>query len=209
MASASSLHGLVGAAGVDLDARRVLVHQGQRRIAVGLELGQPLPVHHRDFDGDDAERVAVGRSGGDRRMADDARAAGAVDDVEGLLELLLQHRRDDARRGVRAAARAPRADDGDGAVGPRALRPDAGKAEGHRSTGRRASGQHIAARVSFCHRFLRGWSFVHDTANAARHHSVIPADAATRCNGGHPPARLSRLSATAAAGMTGRLDRIN
>ena len=118
MASASSFTVLCGTRAVDLDAGRILVHQRERRVAVGLELGEALPVHHRDLDRDDAERVAVGGRGGDRRMADDARAAGAVDDVEGLLQLLLQHRRDDARGRVGAAAGAPGADDGDGAVRP-------------------------------------------------------------------------------------------
>ena len=42
-------------------------------------------MHHRDLDRDDAERVAIGRRRGDRRMADHAGAAGAVDDVEGRL----------------------------------------------------------------------------------------------------------------------------
>jgi hypothetical protein len=45
-------------------------------------------------------------------------AAGAVDDIEGLFELFLEHRRNNASRRVRAAAGAPWANDGDGAVGP-------------------------------------------------------------------------------------------
>src|SRR3982074_2319306 len=76
----------------------------------GGEIGRPWPMHHRDLDRDDAERVAVGRGGRNRRMADDARAADAVDDAHRLPEILLEQSRDDARGGVGAAARAPRAD---------------------------------------------------------------------------------------------------
>ena len=48
-------------------------------------------------------------------MADHAGAAGAVDDVERLAEILLQQCRDDARGGVGAAARAPWHDHRNGA----------------------------------------------------------------------------------------------
>jgi hypothetical protein len=41
-------------------------------------------MHHRDLDGDEADRVAVGRGLRDRAVADDAVAAGAVDDVDRL-----------------------------------------------------------------------------------------------------------------------------
>jgi len=108
---------LVRRAGVDLHARRVDVHQRQRRVAGGLEVGQALVMHHGDFHRDHAQRVAVGRRGGDGRMADHARAARAVDHVERLAEVLLEDRRDDARGGVGAAARAPGADQRDRAVG--------------------------------------------------------------------------------------------
>ena len=101
---------LVRARRVDLHARRVLVHQRQRRVAGRIELGEALMVHHRDLDRDHADGVAVGRRGRDRRMADDARAAGAVDDVERLPEILLENGRDDARGRVGAAAGAPRTD---------------------------------------------------------------------------------------------------
>ena len=60
-----------------------------------VEVGQPLPVHHADLDRDHADRVAVGRRGRDRAVADDAAAAGAVDDVDRLAELLLEQRADD------------------------------------------------------------------------------------------------------------------
>ena len=104
------LHRLVRRVRFDLDAGRILVHQGKRRVAPRRELGQPLPMHHRDLDRDDAERVAVGRGGGDRRVADDAGAADAVDDIDRLAEILFEQSRDDARGGIGAAAGAPRAD---------------------------------------------------------------------------------------------------
>jgi hypothetical protein len=66
---------------------RILVHQGERGVAPGRQIGQPLPVHHSDLDRDDAERVTVGRGGRDCRMTDDARAAGAVDDTNRLAEI--------------------------------------------------------------------------------------------------------------------------
>ena len=50
-------------------------------------------------------------------MADHAGAAGAVDHVERLAEVLLQQRRDDARGRIGAAAGAPGANNGDGRLG--------------------------------------------------------------------------------------------
>ena len=150
---------LVGAAGRHLDAGRVLVHEGERRVAVRLQLGEALPVHHRDLDRDDAERVAVGRRGGDGRVADHARAAGAVDDVEGLLELLLEHGRDDARRRIGAAAGAPRTDHGDRTVRPGlgARRPQSERRGG---AGRATSDQEVAASEFRHYRFLLEFLFV-------------------------------------------------
>ena len=49
-------------------------------------------MHHADLDRDQADGVAVGRRRGDRVVADDAAAAGAVDDVDRLAELLLEQR---------------------------------------------------------------------------------------------------------------------
>jgi hypothetical protein len=72
-----------------------------------LELGQTDVMHHRDLDRDQADGVAVGWRLGDRVVADHARAAGAVDHVERLLQFLFQQRGDDARRCVGAAARSP------------------------------------------------------------------------------------------------------
>ena len=88
----------------------------------GAELGQPLPVHHRDLDGDEADRVAVRRGLRDRAVADDAIAAGAVDDVDRLAEILLQIRAEEARDGVGAAARAPRHDQRDRTIRIRGAR---------------------------------------------------------------------------------------
>ena len=101
---------LVRARRIDLDAGRILVHQRERRVAGRIEFGEALMVHHRDLDRDHADGVAVGRRGRDRRMADDAGAAGAVDHVERLTEVLLENGGDDARGGVGAAAGAPRTD---------------------------------------------------------------------------------------------------
>ena len=86
-------------------------------------------VHHGDFHRDHADGVAIGRRRRDGGMADDARAAGAVHDVEGLAEILLEDGRDDARRRIRAAARAPGADQRHGTVRPFRL----GDAPGWRS----------------------------------------------------------------------------
>src|SRR4030095_9842735 len=112
------LRRVVVAADIDLDPRRILVHERKRRVAVGLQFGEALPVHHRDFNRDYAERVSVGRRGCDRRMTHHTGAAGAVDDIEGLFELFLEHRRNNASRRVRAPAGAPWANDGDRAAWP-------------------------------------------------------------------------------------------
>jgi hypothetical protein len=104
------LDGLVRRVRLDLDARRIFVHQRQRRVVFRRQLGQALPVHHRDFHGDDAERVAIRLRGRDRRVADHAGTTGAVDDVDWLAEVFFQQSRDDARGGVCTAACAPRTD---------------------------------------------------------------------------------------------------
>ena len=148
------LHGLVGRGRIDLDAGRVLVHQRERRVARRLEVGQPLPVHHGDFDRDHADVVAVGLRGRDRRMADHARAAGAVDHVERLAEVLFEQCRDDARGRIGTAAGAPRHHHGDRArrIGLREGglgEPDAG--------GRCSGGRERAAGELCCHgRVSRG-----------------------------------------------------
>src|SRR5262245_42000005 len=164
------LHRLVGARARHLHARWVLVHERERRIAVGLELGEALPVHHRDFDGDDAERVAIGRRRGDRRMTNDARAAGAVDDIEGLLLLLLEHRRDDARGRIRSAAGSPWANDGD-----RPARPSLGargpEAQCRNSARSPATDQEVAARGSSHDRVLPERLCREDTATRAKYTS--------------------------------------
>ena len=70
-------------------------------------------MQHVDFDGDDAQRVAVGLGRGDGRMADHALAAGAVHHVDRLAQLFLKDGRDRPAGGVGAAAGAPRDDQGD------------------------------------------------------------------------------------------------
>jgi hypothetical protein len=59
------------------------------------------------------KRVAVGLGRGDGAVADDARAARAVDDGHRLAEFLLHQGCQNARRGVGAAAGTPGHDDGD------------------------------------------------------------------------------------------------
>ena len=115
---------LVGRVGGDLHARRVEVDQPDGRVRRAGELGETLPVHHPDFDGDEADRIAVGRRRGDRRVADDAAAARAIDDVDGLADLLFEQRADDPRRCVGAAAGGPRHDEGDRAFRIRRLGDD-------------------------------------------------------------------------------------
>ena len=126
------LHGLVGRGCVHGDARRVFVHQRERGVALRVEFGEALPVHHGDFHRDHADRVAIGCAGRDARMPDHAGAAGAVHDVERLAEVLFEQRCDDARRRVGAAARAPGHDHGDRA-GPDSL----ARARASESRGRR------------------------------------------------------------------------
>jgi hypothetical protein len=101
------LHRLVRRVGAHLDAGRIGVHQPDGRVRRAGELGQALPVHHADLDGGQADRVAVGRGRRDRRVADDAAAAGAVDHGHGLAEFLLHQAAEDARGGIGAAAGPP------------------------------------------------------------------------------------------------------
>ena len=84
IAATRSLTFLYGASARTCDAGRIGVDQADRRVRRAGEVGQALPVHHADLDRDQADRVAVGRRGRDRRVADDAAAAGAVDDVDRL-----------------------------------------------------------------------------------------------------------------------------
>ena len=64
-------------------------------------------MHHVDLERDQADRVAVGRGAGDGGVTHDAVAAGAVDDVDRLAEVLFQRGGDVARDGVGAAAGGP------------------------------------------------------------------------------------------------------
>ena len=136
IAATSSLADLVRRIGGDLQAGRIEVDQSDRRVRRAGELGQALPVHHADLDGDHADRVAVGRRRGDRRMADDAAAAGAVDDVDRLAQLLLEQGADDPRRGVGAAAGGPGHDQGDRAFRIRRLGNDGERERAEREDAR-------------------------------------------------------------------------
>ena len=104
---------LVGRVRLDMDRGKILVDHRQRRIFLKGEIGQPHPVHQGDLERDEAEGVAVGCGGRDRLVADHARAAGAVDDVDRLLEFALQHLPDLPRHRVGAAAGGPRHDQRD------------------------------------------------------------------------------------------------
>ncbi len=73
--------------GRDHDAARIGVDQREDGIVLIGQLGQALMVHHGDLDRHDAERVAVRLGGRDGAVADHARPAGAVDDVDRLAEL--------------------------------------------------------------------------------------------------------------------------
>ena len=118
IASMHVLDRLVRRIGAHLEAGGIRVDERERLCTTrGVELGQALPVHHRDLDGDEADRVAVRRRLRDRAVADDAVAAGAVDDVDGLAEILLEIRGEEARDGIGAAAGAPRNDHRDRTVG--------------------------------------------------------------------------------------------
>jgi hypothetical protein len=110
-------HRLVRRVRSNLNTRRVGIDKRDRRVRRAVELGQFLPVHHPDLDGDDADRVAVGRGLGDRAVTDDATAAGAVHDVDRLAQLLFEQYADDAGRRVGAAAGSPRHDQRDRALG--------------------------------------------------------------------------------------------
>jgi hypothetical protein len=111
--------GLVRRVGAHLQAGRVGVDEADRRVRRARDLGEALPVHHADLDRDQPDRVAVGSRARDRLVADDTAAAGAVDDVDRLAEVLLEQRADDARGRVGAAAGAPRDDQRHRALGPR------------------------------------------------------------------------------------------
>ena len=67
-------------------------------------------MHHPDLHRDQAHGVAIGCRLRDRGMSYYATASGAVDHVDGLTELLLEQRADDASGGVGAATGAPRHD---------------------------------------------------------------------------------------------------
>ena len=74
-------------------------------------------MHHADLDGGNANRVAIGRSGGNRRVAHDAAAAGTVDNIHRLAEVFLKQAANDAGSGIGSAASTPGHDQGDGPVG--------------------------------------------------------------------------------------------
>ena len=93
-------------------------------------------MHHRDFHGQHADRVAIRRRGSDLGVANDAGSAGAVDDVEWLAELLFQERRDDACGCVRSATHTPGHDQSHRArrIGLRERRrEESGSGRSHRS----------------------------------------------------------------------------
>ena len=105
--------------GVDVDghAGRIGVVQRDRGIVLVAEFGQADPMHHRDLDRDDADRVAVRLGRGDGLVADDAAAAGAVDHVHRHAELVLHDLGDHPAGGVGAAAGGPGHDHLDRALG--------------------------------------------------------------------------------------------
>jgi hypothetical protein len=90
-------------------------------------------VHHGDFDGEDADGVAVGRRVGDGLMADHALPARAIDHRHRLAEIPLQERGDDPRHRIGTTARAPGDDQADGTLGIRS--------EGRRDCGKGARGR--------------------------------------------------------------------
>ena len=113
---------LVWGVGAHLQARRIGIDQTDRRIRRAAKVGQPLPVHHPDLNGHHSDRISIGRSRRDRRMADNSAASRAIDHVDRLSQLLFKQRADDPRGRVGAAARAPRNDQGDRALRIRGLR---------------------------------------------------------------------------------------
>ena len=72
-------------------------------------------------------------------MADHARAAGAVHDIDRLLQLLLEQAADDARSGVGAAAGAPRHDERDRTLRPGGLGGPGGEGEAGGEQGKRTA----------------------------------------------------------------------
>ena len=74
-------------------------------------------MHHRDFNGDHAERVTVRRCLRDRAMSDNAIAARAIDDIDGLTQVLFEVRAEETRNSVGSSARAPWHDQRDRALG--------------------------------------------------------------------------------------------
>ena len=128
---------LLWAIRLDVDRGGVLVDQRERRILLGGEIGQPDPVHQIDLERDETEGVAVGCGGRDRLVADHARPAGAVDDVDRLLEIAFQHLGDLARHRVGAAAGGPRHDQRDRPLRERRLGVAGPEQAGGRKCGKR------------------------------------------------------------------------
>ena len=99
-------------------------------------------------------------------MADHARAAGAVHDVDRLLQLLLEQTADDAGGGVGAAAGAPRHDQRDRTLRPGGLRRAGGEGEAGREHGERTA-------RDGCHRRLLP-NLSDNFASMARHLQSMP-----------------------------------
>ncbi|EEF22314.1 conserved hypothetical protein, partial [Ricinus communis] len=97
---------------------RVEVHQRQRREVARGQLGQALVMHHRNLHRGDADGVAIRRGTGDGLVAHRTIAAGAIDHVDRLAQVLLQQGADDAGRGIGTAAGAPGHDQRDRTFGP-------------------------------------------------------------------------------------------
>ena len=118
------LDAVVGRVGANLHTGGVHVVKADRRVGFAVQFGQALPVHHADFNGDDAQGVAVSFRSCDRRVTNHARTAGPVDHIDGNAKQFVQCRADHAARGIGAATCAPRHDNGDRAF--RIFRLDGG-----------------------------------------------------------------------------------
>jgi len=99
-----------------LHAGRIEVDQAKRREGGARQIGESLVVHHRDLDGDDADRVAVRRRRCDRLVPDHAAPAGAIDHVDRLPEIPLDRACEHARDRVGAPTGSPRHDQRDRTV---------------------------------------------------------------------------------------------
>lgn len=113
----------------NMEGRGIGVEQPDRGVVGVSQVRQARMMHHGNLDGHGPDGVAVGFRGGDGRVADDARPAVTVHDIDRNTQLFFHQPGQHAAGGIGAPARAPGDDPGDrsfGIFGPGGVGHDPG-----------------------------------------------------------------------------------